>query len=89
VPGADRVSGNRRQRNVSPFRRGHNEQVVDHDERPWGTYTVLDDALGHRVERIVVNAGKRLSYQRHARRAEHWFIVQGDARVTLDGARSN
>ena len=37
------------------------------DERPWGTYLVLDDeAADHKVKRIVVFPGKRLSYQRHA-----------------------
>jgi mannose-6-phosphate isomerase-like protein (cupin superfamily) len=55
------------------------------DVRPWGSYTVLDDADGHKVKRIVVSPGKRLSYQRHARRAEHWFVVSGRGRVTLDG----
>jgi mannose-6-phosphate isomerase-like protein (cupin superfamily) len=55
------------------------------DERPWGTYTVLDDDGTHKVKRIVVLPGKRLSYQRHARRSEHWFIVRGRPRVTLDG----
>ena len=55
-------------------------------ERPWGTYTVLsDDASDHKVKRIVVHPGKRLSYQRHAQRAEHWFFVSGLAQVTLDG----
>ena len=55
-------------------------------ERPWGNYTVLsDDAPDHKVKRIVVHPGKRLSYQLHARRAEHWFIVSGNAQVTLDG----
>jgi mannose-6-phosphate isomerase-like protein (cupin superfamily) len=55
-------------------------------ERPWGTYTVLsDDASDHKVKRIVVRPGKRLSYQRHAERAEHWFFVSGQAQVTLDG----
>ena len=40
------------------------------DERPWGTYLVLDDeASDHKVKRIVVFPGKRLSYQRHAKRA--------------------
>ena len=59
----------------------------EHDERPWGSYTVLDDdAPDHKVKRLVVHPGKRLSYQRHAKRAEHWFIVSGKARVTLDGA---
>ncbi len=59
----------------------------EHDERPWGAYTVLDDEQGsHKVKRIVVRPGKRLSYQRHARRAEHWVVVEGSALVTLDGA---
>jgi mannose-6-phosphate isomerase len=55
-------------------------------ERPWGSYTVLDDdAPDHKVKRLVVHPGKRLSYQRHAHRAEHWFIVSGHATVTVDG----
>jgi len=58
----------------------------EYSERPWGNYTVLDDdAPDHKVKRIVVHPGKRLSYQRHSKRAEHWFIVSGTATVTLDG----
>ena len=57
-----------------------------YDERPWGNFTVLDEGAGYKVKRIEVLPGKRLSYQKHAQRAEHWFIVQGTARVTLDGA---
>jgi mannose-6-phosphate isomerase len=56
------------------------------DERPWGSYTVLDDAEGHKVKRILVRPGKRLSYQRHARRSEHWFVVQGRGRVVVEGS---
>ena len=55
------------------------------DERPWGSFTVLDEGAGYKVKRIEVLPGKRLSYQRHARRAEHWMVVAGTARVTLDG----
>ncbi len=59
----------------------------EYSERPWGNYTVLDeDAPDHKVKRIVVHPGKRLSYQRHAQRAEHWLIVSGTATVTVDGA---
>ena len=59
----------------------------EYSERPWGSYTVLsDDAPDHKVKCIVVHPGKRLSYQRHAKRAEHWFIVSGTAQVTLDGS---
>ena len=55
------------------------------DQRPWGTFTVLDEADGFKVKRIEVLPGKRLSYQKHAQRAEHWFVVDGTAKVTLDG----
>ena len=54
------------------------------DERPWGRYEVLLEDAGYKVKRITVLPGKRLSYQRHARRSEHWFVVQGFGRVTLD-----
>lgn len=57
----------------------------ERDDRPWGHYEVLEDAPTHKVKRIEVSPGRRLSYQRHARRAEHWFIVSGAAEVTLDG----
>ncbi len=56
-----------------------------HEPRPWGGYTVLDDGNEHKVKRIVVHAGHRLSYQRHAHRAEHWFVVRGTGVVTVDG----
>jgi mannose-6-phosphate isomerase-like protein (cupin superfamily) len=56
------------------------------DERPWGNYTVLDDVKDdHKVKRIVVSPGKRLSYQTHKYRAEHWIVVSGIATVVLDG----
>jgi mannose-6-phosphate isomerase len=58
------------------------------DQRPWGSYTVLDDSRTHKVKRITVLPGKRLSYQRHTRRSEHWFIVTGTALITLDGIQS-
>jgi mannose-6-phosphate isomerase len=54
------------------------------DRRPWGTFTVLDEGEGFKVKRIEVYPGKRLSYQKHSQRAEHWFVVKGTAKVTLD-----
>jgi mannose-6-phosphate isomerase len=59
----------------------------EYDERPWGNYTVLSDDPTHKVKRIVVSPHKRLSYQRHARRSEHWFIVEGTGLVTVDGVQ--
>ena len=55
------------------------------DERPWGSFTVLDEAENYKVKRIEVLPQKRLSYQKHAHRSEHWMVVAGSARVTLDG----
>src|SRR5262249_7291392 len=54
------------------------------DQRPWGSFTVLDEGNNYKVKRLEVLPGKRLSYQKHSRRAEHWFVVQGTAKVTLD-----
>ena len=55
------------------------------DQRPWGSFTVLDEGDNYKVKRIEVLPGKRLSYQRHSRRAEHWYVVSGTAKVTLNG----
>lgn len=54
------------------------------DRRPWGTFTVLDEGDNYKVKRIEVLPGKRLSYQKHSQRAEHWMVVGGTARVTLN-----
>lgn len=54
------------------------------DHRPWGYYVILEDAPDHKVKRIVVYPGQRLSLQMHNQRFEHWYIVQGKAVVTLD-----
>lgn len=58
---------------------------LEKSERPWGRYEVLQESVTHKVKCIWVSPGKRLSYQRHQKRAEHWFIVQGTALVTIDG----
>lgn len=63
--------------------------VGESDERPWGTYLVLDDEPDHKVKRITVWTGQRLSYQRHEHRSEHWFVVSGGGVVVLDGVEKN
>lgn len=45
--------------------------TLEHDERPWGFYTILGTEDGYQVKRIVVQPGKRLSYQQHGPRSEH------------------
>lgn len=60
--------------------------IGEHDERPWGNYTVLDEGDGYKVKRIVVNPGQRLTLQRHGRRAEHWVPVSGAGVAVINGA---
>ncbi|MGA8831243.1 MAG: glycosyltransferase [Desulfomonilaceae bacterium] len=60
------------------------EETKTVDRRPWGYYEVLSDLPDHKVKRIVVYPGKRLSLQRHKRRSENWTIVSGHPVVTLD-----
>ena len=56
--------------------------------RPWGRYEILQESTSHKVKCIWVHPEKRLSYQRHKKRSEHWFIVSGTGRVTLNGVES-
>jgi mannose-6-phosphate isomerase len=62
-----------------------NNEIGATEERPWGKFTILDESDVYKVKRIEVFPGKRLSYQKHSKRAEHWFVVSGIAVVTLDG----
>ncbi|MBF0285248.1 MAG: mannose-1-phosphate guanylyltransferase/mannose-6-phosphate isomerase [Magnetococcales bacterium] len=71
------------------------KQVVDHlksrgsalavlhstVQRPWGSYTVLEEGPGYKIKRIMVKPGARLSLQMHHHRSEHWVVVAGTARV--------
>ena len=63
--------------------RGH-ESYRSHKTvaRPWGAYTVLEEAPGFKIKRIEVKPGAALSLQLHHRRSEHWVVVAGVAKVT-------
>jgi mannose-1-phosphate guanylyltransferase/mannose-6-phosphate isomerase len=52
--------------------------------RPWGSYQSIDNGDRHQVKRIVVKPGNRLSLQKHHHRSEHWIVVRGTARVTVN-----
>ena len=54
------------------------------ENRPWGSFHVLDEGKGFKVKRIVVTPGGRLSLQSHKHRGEHWTVVTGTATVTVD-----
>jgi mannose-6-phosphate isomerase len=57
-----------------------------HEDRPWGTFYVLDEGTGFKVKRIAVKPGGRLSLQSHKHRGEHWTVVNGSATVTVGDA---
>ena len=54
------------------------------EQRPWGSFTILEEGANYKVKNITVLPGRRLSYQKHSRRCEHWIVVQGTGVVTLD-----
>jgi len=54
------------------------------EHRPWGFYEVLSSEHDHKVKRIIVYPGKRLSLQRHKRRSEHWHLINGHALISLN-----
>jgi mannose-1-phosphate guanylyltransferase/mannose-6-phosphate isomerase len=60
-------------------------ETIEHTERPWGWYESISEAPGNKVKRIRVHPGHKLSLQKHSQRAEHWVVVQGTARITIDG----
>ena len=71
---------------VARLKAGQRSHAVLHREvhRPWGSYDSIDQDEGFQVKRIKVKPGGRLSLQSHTRRAEHWIVVRGTARVTRD-----
>ncbi len=60
-------------------------ETLPRDYRPWGWYEGLALGLRFQVKRIVVNPGASLSLQSHKYRSEHWIVVEGTAKVTIDG----
>ena len=52
--------------------------------RPWGYYESLDSGGRYQVKRLMIKPGAKISLQRHRRRAEHWVVVSGTARVTRE-----
>ncbi len=62
---------------------GRTEQINHRKvHRPWGTYEVIDSGPEFQVKRLIINAMAAISLQMHHRRAEHWVVVAGNARVT-------
>ena len=61
------------------------ETKMEKEKRPWGHYIVTDQGNRYKVKSIHVDAGASLSLQKHYHRAEHWVVVEGTAKVEVDG----
>ncbi len=62
--------------------------AIDSEQRPWGSWHVIDVADGYKIKRIHVNPGSRLSLQSHEHRSEHWVVIQGEATCEINGVES-
>lgn len=83
---ARRADAQRVREAVAALKARHRPQAdsfpVDH--RPWGYFESLATGTRFQVKRIVVHPGAALSLQSHHHRSEHWIVVQGTAKVTVD-----
>ena len=82
----DRHDTDAGRRLVALLRQAGRAEVAAHTEeqRPWGSFKVLHEGPGFKVKEIVVAPGGRLSLQSHEHRAEHWIVVAGTAKVTVN-----
>ena len=71
---------------VSQLSAQNRTEAIEHvrNYRPWGAYERIDLGKRYQVKRITVNPGSKLSLQSHFHRSEHWIVVTGTARVTVD-----
>ena len=69
---------------VEDLKRTNRSEHLSHTRvyRPWGYYEQVDEGERFQVKRLMVKPGAALSLQRHRKRAEHWVVVSGRARVT-------
>ncbi|MGA9421232.1 MAG: cupin domain-containing protein, partial [Rhodanobacteraceae bacterium] len=82
---AHRDSAQRVKLVVEQLRRSNHAAAKFHRtvHRPWGSFTVLEDADDCKVKRLTVKPGQVLSLQLHHRRSEHWTVVDGSARIRI------
>ncbi|NTT87275.1 mannose-1-phosphate guanylyltransferase/mannose-6-phosphate isomerase [Tabrizicola fusiformis] len=80
----DRAQDVKRAVEVLKAAKAKQAQIFPRDFRPWGWFESLVVGRRFQVKRIVVHPGAALSLQSHVHRAEHWIVVQGTAKVTVD-----
>ena len=57
--------------------------------RPWGNFVSVDNSLLWKIKKIEVNPGASLSLQLHKKRAEHWIVVEGLAKIEINEEKFN
>ena len=75
---------------VKQLQKQNRSETLLHREvyRPWGKYDSIDNGKRYQVKRITVKPNEKLSVQMHHHRAEHWIVVSGTAKVSVDGKES-
>lgn len=83
---ADKNSTQKVKQVVDTLNEHHDKRAQEHpfEFRPWGRFEVLRDTADFKSKVIHVNPGQQLSYQSHAKRAEHWVIIKGHPEVVLN-----
>ena len=81
-----RLGSTQKVRNVVDHLKAGNTTIHKHhpaEQRPWGSFAVLETGEMFKVKQFIVVPGKRLSLQKHRHRSEHWVVVSGTALVTV------
>jgi mannose-1-phosphate guanylyltransferase/mannose-6-phosphate isomerase len=69
-------------------RKDHRADFHMTEYRPWGSFTILEEGQFYKIKRLSVLCGRRLSYQMHYHRSEHWIVVSGTATVVVNDEES-
>jgi len=71
---------------LEKIKASNSNQFLQHPtvNRPWGYFTVLEEGTNFKIKKLIVKPGEALSMQYHQKRAEHWVVVKGSAKVKID-----
>ncbi len=72
---------------VAKLKQMGRKEIKEHltTNRPWGFFTILDVSERYKIKKIFIHPGETLSLQMHFHRSEHWVVVKGTAKVTIQG----
>ncbi len=72
---------------VAKLKQMGRKEIKEHltTNRPWGSFTILDASERYKIKKILIHPGQTLSLQMHFHRSEHWVVVKGTAKVTIQG----